>query len=126
MSDTTESAIIRRCDDWVTAIVANNADALAEFVSDDWVFVTDQGISPGSHFLDLVRAGTLTHSAMTRASEPRVRVYGDVAVHTARVTNTAHYGGKRFDADEWTTDIFVRRDKRWVCVLTQLTAADSE
>jgi hypothetical protein len=60
---------------------------------------------------------------MARTTRPRVRVYGGTAVLTARVTNTAHYGGKRFDADEWTTDVFVLRDGRWRCVLSQITPA---
>lgn len=68
-------------------------------------------------------SGELTHSAMDRAGEARVRVYGDTAVFTARVTNTAHYGGRQFDADEWTTDVFVKRDGRWVCVLSHITPA---
>jgi hypothetical protein len=42
---------------------------------------------------------------------------------TGRVTNTAHHRGQRFDADEWTTDVFVRRDGRWLCVLSHITAA---
>ncbi|WP_228818515.1 nuclear transport factor 2 family protein [Nocardia transvalensis] len=121
-NEAVEREIIRRSDEWAAAIVANDADALAEFVSDDWVFVTDRGISPGSEFLDLVRAGTLTHSAMARIGEPRIRIYGDTAVCTARVTNTAHYAGRRHDAEEWTTDVFVQRDGKWVCVLTQLTS----
>jgi hypothetical protein len=52
-----------------------------------------------------------------------VRVYEDTAVLTARVTNTAHHAGQRYDADEWTTDVFVRREGRWRCVLSQITAA---
>jgi hypothetical protein len=28
----------------------------------------------------------------------------------------------RFDADEWVTDVFVRSEGRWVCVLSQITA----
>jgi hypothetical protein len=56
--------------------------------------------------------------------EPRVKVYGDTAVLTARVTNTAHFGGQQFDADEWTTDVLVRRDGKWLCVLSHITAAD--
>jgi hypothetical protein len=39
------------------------------------------------------------------------------------VTNTTHYGGERFDADEWTTDVFVLRNGRWQCVLSQITPA---
>jgi hypothetical protein len=41
----------------------------------------------------------------------------------AIVTNTAHHLGRRFEADEWTTDVFVRRDGRWVCVLSHITPA---
>lgn len=58
---------------------------------------------------------------MDRVGEPRIRVYGDTAVLTARVTNTAFYRDQRFDADEWTTDVFVRRDGRWRCVLSHIT-----
>jgi hypothetical protein len=39
------------------------------------------------------------------------------------VTSTAHYLGQRLDADEWTTDVFVRRDGSWLCTLTHITAA---
>jgi ketosteroid isomerase-like protein len=59
---------------------------------------------------------------MDRIGDARVRVYGDTAVLTARVTNTAHYEGRQFDADEWVTDVFLRRDSRWLCVLSQITA----
>ncbi|MFD8224345.1 hypothetical protein ACFV16_09270 [Streptomyces massasporeus] len=38
-------------------------------------------------------------------------------------TNTAHYKGERYDADEWTTDVFVRRQERRLCVLSHITPA---
>lgn len=60
---------------------------------------------------------------MDLVSEARVRVYGDTAVLTGRVTNTAHHLGRRYDADEWTTDVFVHRDNTWLCVLSQTTPA---
>ncbi len=53
-------------------------------------------------------------------------MYGDTAVLTGRVTNTAHYKGQRFDADEWTSDVFVNRNGRWLCVLSHITAAASD
>lgn len=110
-------------DDWAAAIVSNDAEQIARFMADDWVIVSESGISSRAQFLDLVRSGALTHSAMGRVSDTRVETYGDAAVVTARVTNTAHYGGQRFDADEWTTDVLVRRDGRWRCVLSHITAA---
>ncbi|KUM80340.1 nuclear transport factor 2 family protein [Streptomyces curacoi] len=108
---------------WAAAMVSNDAVRIAEFMADDWVIVSESGISTREQFLALVESGDLTHSAFDLVGEPRVRVYGDSAVVTARVTNTAHYRGERFDADEWTTDVFVRRNDRWLCVLSHITAA---
>ncbi|MFJ7178635.1 hypothetical protein ACIQXA_20040 [Streptomyces massasporeus] len=39
------------------------------------------------------------------------------------MTNTAPYRGERHDADEWTTDVFVRRQGRRLCVLSHITPA---
>ncbi|MFI6374288.1 nuclear transport factor 2 family protein [Streptomyces sp. NPDC050546] len=109
--------------DWAAAIVANDPVRIAGFMADEWVIVSESGIDPKERFLSVVRSGELTHSAMGLRTRPRVRVYGDTAVVTGRVTNTAHYRGERYDADEWTTDVFVKRDGRWQCVLSQITSA---
>ena len=107
---------------WAEAIVANDPVRMAAFVTDDWVIVTESGISPGSELIGLVNFGELTHSRMTVIGPSRVRIWGDTAVVTARIENTAHYRGRRVDADEWTTDVFVRRNNRWLCALTHYTA----
>jgi len=109
-------------DEWAKAIVSNDADRIGEFMADDWVIVSETGTATRQQFLSYVRSGALTHSAMDRIGDARVRVYGDTAVFTARVTNTAHHERRRFDADEWVTDVFVRHHGRWRCVLTQITA----
>jgi ketosteroid isomerase-like protein len=109
--------------DWAEAIVSNDAARIARFMADEWVIVSASGVSTREQFLSLVESGELTHSAMTGVGRPRVQVYGDAAIFTGRVTNTAHYSGRTFDADEWTTDVFVNRDGRWLCVLSQITAA---
>lgn len=108
---------------WAEAIVSNDAARIAGFVADDWVMVDASGISAGERFLGLVESGELAHSAMGPVGSLRVRVYGDTAVVTGRVVNTAHHRGHRSDADEWTTDVFVRRDGRWACVLTHVSDA---
>lgn len=111
--------------DFAAAIVANDASRIAGFVADDWVMIDASGISTGERFLGLVESGELNHSAMNPVGPLRVRVYGDTAVVTGRVTNIAYHRGRRFDADEWTTDVFVRQGGRWSCVLTHLTDATS-
>lgn len=109
--------------DWAAAMVCDDAARIAQFMADDWVIVSESGISSRERFLSLIESGALTHSAFQLVGEPRIRVLGDSAVVTARVTNTAYYKGERFDADEWTTDVYVLREGRWLCVLSHITAA---
>ncbi|MFE7899485.1 nuclear transport factor 2 family protein [Streptomyces sp. NPDC057424] len=127
MSEKPDSAdelqLARLAKGWAEAIVSNDPARIAGFMADEWVIVSDSGIDPKEKFLSLVESGALTHSAMDLGPGPRVRVYGDTALVTGRVTNTAHYQGERHDADEWTTDVFVRRQGRWLCVLSHITPA---
>ncbi|MGW6546358.1 nuclear transport factor 2 family protein [Streptomyces massasporeus] len=118
-----ELHLVRLARSWAEAIVSDDPVRIAQFMADEWVIVSASGIDPRERFLSLVASGALTHSAMDLRTDPRVRVYGDTALVTGRVTNTAHYRGERHDADEWTTDVFVRRQGRWLCVLSHITPA---
>lgn len=108
--------------EWAEAMVANDADRIGSFMADDWVIVSDRGISTKEHFLGFVRSGQLTHSAFDMSGQARIKVYGDVALLTCRVINTAHFAGQQFDADEWASDVFVKRDGKWLCVHSHITA----
>ncbi|MFD2796592.1 nuclear transport factor 2 family protein [Promicromonospora vindobonensis] len=124
--DPVHTRLIALAKDWADAIVSNDATRVRGFMADEWVIVSESGVSAKEQFLSLVESGELTHSAMTSVGQPRIRVYGDTAVFTGRVTNTAHYLGQRFDADEWTTDVFVNRNGRWLCVLSHITPAATD
>ncbi|GGX29845.1 nuclear transport factor 2 family protein [Streptomyces lomondensis] len=127
MSEIPESVEARQlvdlAEDWAAAIVSNDPARIASFMAEEWVIVSESGIDPKEKFLTLVESGALTHSAMDLRTRPRVRVYGDTALVTGRVTNTAHFQGERHDADEWTTDVYVKRQGRWLCVLSHITSA---
>lgn len=51
-----------------------------------------------------------------------VRIYGHVAIVTARVRNSGTFDGNPFQLDEWSTDVFVRRAETWRCAVTHLTS----
>ncbi|WP_241483066.1 nuclear transport factor 2 family protein [Nocardiopsis halophila] len=85
--------------------------------------MSETGIATRSQFLGHIASGDLTHSMMEPVTEPQVLLLDGTAVSTARIVNTAHYRGNRIDADEWTTDVFVRRGGRWLCVNTHITPA---
>lgn len=108
-------------DDWAAAIVADDADRIGSFAEPDWVIIGPEGGPVGrDQFLAAVASGELTHSDMT-FEVLDVRVYGDVAVVWARGTNHGTWRGAPFGADEWTTDVFVRRDGGWRCAVSALT-----
>ncbi|MFC7843559.1 nuclear transport factor 2 family protein [Streptomyces sp. NPDC001046] len=115
--------LVRVSERWAAAIVSDDPDRIAAFMADEWVIVSASGIDSRERFLSLVASGALSHTAMDLRTRPRVRVHGDTAVVTGRVTSTAHHRGERFDSDEWTTDVFVRREGRWLCVLSHVTEA---
>ena len=117
--------LVEIANEWGKAIVANDAGAIGRFMDDDWVIVSPTGVSDKRQFLSFVESGDLTHDAMDMIDgTARVRIYENVAVLTGRVTNTAHYKGEEFLADEWTTDVFVKRNGEWKCVLSHITPRD--
>ena len=109
---------------WGQAIAANDAAGIGAVMSDDWVMVSNRGVSNKAQFLDMVASGQLTHSAMQLEELASIRVYGETAILIARVTNTAHFAGRTFDANEWTSDVFVKARGEWKCVSTHITEAE--
>lgn len=120
-----EQAIYDTSEAWSKAIVANDAEAIGRFMADEWIMVSERGVSSKEHFLSFVASGQLTHSAMELAELHSIKILGDTAVMAARITNTAHFGGQMFEANEWTSDVFVRRNGEWKCVMTHITPAAS-
>ncbi len=118
--------LLKLGDEWAAAMIANDAKSIGNFMADEWVMVSERGISSKEHFLSFVESGDLTHSAFDMSGDARIKIYGDTAVLTCRVTNTAHFGGQQFDADEWTSDVFVKRDGMWLCVLSHITPVDKK
>jgi ketosteroid isomerase-like protein len=106
---------------WAAALVANDPDRIAGFLEPDWSLVTpESGAVPGDRFLGLVASGALSHSRMS-FDVLEVRVLEPVALVTAHGTNTGMWQGQPFEADEWVTDVFVRRHDGWRCCLSVLT-----
>ncbi len=111
---------------FVDAIAKNDLDAIERFVTDDWIIINaDGGIIDRERFLEVIKSGTLTHEMM-ESEDMRVRVYGDSAVVSALTRSKGKFMGQEFTTHERSTDVFVRRDGQWRCVLTQLTASTKQ
>jgi ketosteroid isomerase-like protein len=103
------------------AIVSNDLDRIGRLVTDDWIIIDPNGETVDrTHFFEVIKSGALTHEMMD-SEDLRVRVYGDSAVVTAVTRTKGTFMGQNFSTQERATDVFVKRDGRWQCVLTHLT-----
>jgi len=106
---------------WDLAMISNDAGAIGRFMADDSVIVSASGVTARDESLAVVASGDWTHETFC-GEITSVRQYGDAAVVTGRVRNNGHYKGEPFSADEWTTDVFARRNDSWLCVHSHITA----
>ena len=105
------------------AMISNDVSRIAGCIADDWVLVTPEvGVVSRARILGVIASGELIHDTMDK-DVSRVKVYGDIALVTARGRNTGSFQGQRIAADEWITDVYQKVDGRWLCLLTHLTPA---
>lgn len=118
---TFEDEVVRAVHDWDRAMVTNDADEIGSFMAEEWTIIGPDGSVGGkTAFLDLVRAGELTHDIM-ESHDMTVGVYGETAVVTARGISGGHYRSEPFHLVERVSCVFVRKQARWTCVLTHLS-----
>jgi ketosteroid isomerase-like protein len=104
------------------AIRENAADRIERWLDKDWAVVSTRGeVGEGvSVFPSGIKSGVLTRTTF-ETSEPRVRVYGDVALVTTKVKTSGILGGKPFDVLERQTDVWLWKDSAWKCIFTHET-----
>lgn len=107
---------------WDSAMVANDAEAIGACIAEDWVIIGSDGSVGGKErLLSLIASGELSHDVMT-TDDLDVRIYGDTAVTVARGTSGGKHRGTPFFLVERSSCVFVKRDGRWTCVSTHLSA----
>ena len=108
---------------WDEAMIGNDADEIAKFISDDWVIVASDGITSRSSFLELISSGILSHNRMD-SDECTISIYGNTGVLVSRGTSAGTYNNEKFSLYEWSTNVFIKAEGKWRCVLTMLTPAN--
>jgi ketosteroid isomerase-like protein len=106
------------------ALVTNDANIIAGFMADDWVYVGPAGPTPKADLIGWIASGKLAHHTMQVMGRPRVAVHGETVMMTSRRASSGAWEGVPYTADEWISDVFVRLGGRWRCVLSQKCPAD--
>lgn len=116
-----QEEILKLEEEFGRAMIKNDSEAIGRFLADDWIIVDPDGaIIDRSRFLGVIKSGALSHETMD-SSDIRVRIYGTTATVTALTTSKGKFMGQEFTTQERATDVFVKENGRWQCVISQLT-----
>jgi len=97
----------------------NDAGTLSSLFDSSWAVITANGdVAEGPDtFPSGIKSGFRTLKTFDM-SEPRVRLYGNVALITIKLDLAGVFRGKPFEVLERETDTWVWKDGGWKCVLT--------
>jgi ketosteroid isomerase-like protein len=109
---------------WDTALVRNDAEAVASFMADDWAYIGPTGATPKADIISWIASGQLAHHTMETVGAARVSARGDSAVLTARKQSTGAWNGVSYAADEWISEVFALSVGRWLCILSHKCPAE--
>jgi ketosteroid isomerase-like protein len=102
---------------WLNAEKNHEAAAFEEFVADDWIAITPDG----KRQTKPERAAEIeaSHIASATMGDMKVRVFGDTAVVTGNDDEVNEEGGKNSNSHYIWTDVFVKRNGKWLAVASQ-------
>ena len=121
-SESVEQELIKLENEANDAWVNRDVEACARLLADDYLVTESDGVvMTKAQDLALLKSNeNVTTSSV--ADDFRVRVYGDAAVVTFRVTYKNQVKGKESTGQERFTDTWVKRAGRWQCVAVHVSA----
>jgi ketosteroid isomerase-like protein len=102
---------------WLNAEKNHDAAAFEKLVADDWIAISPDGKSETK----AERAAEIKTAHIVSASlgDMKVRVFGDTAVVTGTDDEIAMEDGKKSSDHYVWTDVFVKRNGKWLAVASQ-------
>lgn len=119
MSDHDE--ILEFCKQRDVDLIKNDAEAIAAHMAAGWAYITPVGALEKNDIISRIKSGSLQHQSMVFFEMPRISVHGDTAVVTGRKQSVGIDDGTPYSTDEWLTEVLIRRDGQWKCILSQKT-----
>ena len=109
------------------AMRTNDADGFCRLLDPDWAIVNgiggfDDGAGVRDRICAAIKAGTFTRKTYEMdLANARVRVYGNIATVTFKLSLSGALDHKEFSGKEVQTDVLKWEDGGWKCVLTHET-----
>ena len=105
-----------------TALLQRDAAALEQIWADDYTFTNGAGETHSkAQRLANLKSGATSLDSISEEEDMKVRVYGNVAVATGRVTIKGQYSGKQASGQYRSINVWVKGAAGWQLVANQLT-----
>src|SRR5436190_5939916 len=105
-----------------TALVQKDAATLERIWADDYTFTNGAGeIHSKADRLANLKSGATSLDSISEEEDMKVRIHGNVAVATSRVTIKGHYSGKQTSSQYRTIHVWVKGAAGWQFVANHIT-----
>jgi ketosteroid isomerase-like protein len=104
------------------ALLRRDAAALEQIWADDYTFTNGAGETHSkAQRLANLKSGATSLDSISQEEEMKVRVHGNVAVATGRVTIKGQYSGKQASGQYQSINVWVKGTAGWQLIANQLT-----
>jgi ketosteroid isomerase-like protein len=117
-SDATTSQTLQAMEKaWLNAEKNHDTATFETIVADDWIAINPDGKRQTK--ADRAAEIKVSHTTSAAMGGMKVRVFGDTAVVTGSDDETTMEDGKKFSSHYVWTDVFVKRNGKWLAVASQ-------
>ena len=117
-----EQEVRQTIEKYRTALLQKDAATLERIWADDYTFTNGAGeIHSKADRLANLKSGATSLDSIKEEEDMKVRVYGNVAVATSRVTIKGQYSGKQTSGQYRSIHVWVKGAAGWQLVANQIT-----
>jgi ketosteroid isomerase-like protein len=117
-----EQEVRQTIEKYRTALLQRDAATLEQIWADDYTFTNGAGetVSKAQRLAHL-KSGATSLGSISEDENMKVRVYGNMAVATGRITIKGQYSGKQASGQYRSLNVWVKGAAGWQLVANQLT-----
>ncbi len=117
-----EQEVRQTIEKYRTALLQKDAATLERIWADDYTFTNGAGeIHSKADRLANLKSGATSLDSISQEEEMKVRIHGNVAVATSRVTIKGQYSGKQTSGQYRSIHVWVKGAAGWQLVANQIT-----
>jgi ketosteroid isomerase-like protein len=117
-----EQEVRQAIEKYRTALLQRDVATLEQIWADDYTFTNGAGETHSkAQRLANLKSGATSLDSITEEEDRKVRIHGNVAVATGRVTIKGQYSGKQASGQYRSINVWVKGATGWQLVANQLT-----